>query len=129
MPEQQEREGRGWRVPSGRLYSTVEDLARFVAFELGEENASVISKKILEDNFSRVFFATGNLSYGYGIGFQARRKGSFIVLGHDGVSAGYQCSTWFDPKTRIGVITLTTRQEKFLGVRALDILVASLMKN
>ena len=31
-----ELEGRGYRVPNGALFSTVSDLARFVAWELGE---------------------------------------------------------------------------------------------
>jgi len=121
-PELYERDGRGWRIPNGGLYSTVEDLARFVAFELGAENAAVLSKKTLESNFLRVQSANIDFSYGYGVGFQARRRGNFVAIGHDGVVAGYQCSAWFDPKTRLGVITLTTRQEKFLGLRALEIL-------
>jgi CubicO group peptidase (beta-lactamase class C family) len=121
-PERQEREGNGWRVPNGRLYSTVGDLARFVAFELGEEQANVLSKKLLEANFERVNSAFSEFTYGYGVGFQVRRRGNLVAIGHDGVLAGYQCSAWIDPKTRLGVITLTTRQEKFLGLRALEIL-------
>lgn len=121
-PERQVREGRGWRVPSGGLYSTVEDLARFVAFELGEENAAVLGKKTLEANFGRVYSALSDFNYGYGIGFQFFRRGSLNALGHTGILAGYQCSVWIDPKTRLGVITLTTRQEKDLGLRALEIL-------
>lgn len=121
-PERQERTGNGWRVPNGRLYSTVGDLARFVAFELGEEHASVLSKKTLEANFERVNSAFSEFTYGYGIGFQVRRRGNLVAIGHDGVVAGYQCSAWIDRKTHLGVITLTTRQEKFLGLRALEIL-------
>jgi hypothetical protein len=37
--------------------------------------------------------------------------------------AGYQCSAWIDRKTQVGVIVLTTKQEKFLGLRALERLV------
>ena len=124
-PEQYERDGRGWRLPNGGLYSTVEDLARFVAFESGAENAAVLSKKTLESNFVRVQSAYTNFEYGYGIGFQVRRRGNLVAIGHDGVVAGYQSSAWFDSKTRIGVVTLTTRQEKFLGLRALEIIVNS----
>ena len=124
-PELYERDGRGWRIPNGGLYSTVEDLARFVAFELGAENAAVLSKKTLESNFVRVQSANIDFSYGYGLGFQVRRRGNLVAVGHDGVSAGYRCSAWFDPKTRLGVATMTTRQEKFLGLRALEIIVNS----
>jgi CubicO group peptidase (beta-lactamase class C family) len=121
-PERQVRDGRGWRIPSGGLYSTVEDLARFVAFELGEENTAILSKKTLEANFGRVYSALSEFNYGYGIGFQFFRRGSLNALGHTGIVAGYQCSVWIDPKTRLGVITLTTKQEKELGLRALEIL-------
>ena len=79
-------------------------------------------RSLLEANLERVNSALSGLTYGYGIGFQVRRRGSLVAIGHDGVLAGYQCSTWIDPKTRLGVITLTTRQEKFLGLRALEIL-------
>lgn len=123
-PERQERAGRGWRLPNGGLYSTIDDLARWVAFETGaEENAAVLSKKTLESNFARVQSAYTEFNYGYGLGFQVRRRGNLVAVGHDGVLAGYQCSAWFDSKTRLGVITMTTRQEKFLGLRALEIIV------
>ena len=50
-PERQERAGRGWRLPNGGLYSTLDDLAKWVAFESGAvENAAVLSKKTLEGN-------------------------------------------------------------------------------
>ncbi len=59
------------------------------------------------------------------MGLQVRRSGAVIALGHDGVLAGYQCSVWIDPKTQLGVITLTTNQEKYLGLRAFEMLVGS----
>ena len=31
-----ELEGRGYRVPNGAMFSTINDLAKFVAWELGE---------------------------------------------------------------------------------------------
>ena len=121
-PERQVRDGRGWRVPSGGLFSTVEDLARFVSFELSQETTTVLSRKTLDDNFKRVGSAYSDFTYGYGIGFQLRRRGNLVALGHDGLLAGYQCSAWIDLKTRLGVILLTTKQEKYLGLRALEIL-------
>jgi CubicO group peptidase (beta-lactamase class C family) len=121
-PERQFRDGSGWRASVGGLYSTVEDLARFVAFELGEGPASVLDKKTLEANFKRVYSAFSDFNYGYGIGFQFFRRGNLNALGHTGVLAGYRCSAWIDPKTRLGVIVLTTKQEKELGLRALEIL-------
>jgi CubicO group peptidase (beta-lactamase class C family) len=122
-PERQVRDGRGWRVPAGGLYSTVEDLSRLVAFELGAKNEAVLSQTALQASLERVGSAYSNFSYGYGLGFQVRRRGNVVAIGHDGVLAGYQCSAWIDQKTQVGVILLTTKQEKFLGLRALELLV------
>jgi CubicO group peptidase (beta-lactamase class C family) len=124
-PERGYTRGNGWRVPNAGLFSTLDDLVHFVAFQMGEGPETVLSKKALENNFERLGSAYSNFAYGYGIGFQARRIGNFTALGHDGSGAGYQCSVWFDPKTRLGMITLTTRQENFLGLRALSLLAAS----
>ena len=117
---EREHLGRGWKVPNGALYSTVGDMARFMAFEMGEEHANVLKKKTLEDNLERVMSAYSDFSYGYGIGFQVRRRGNLATLGHDGVVAGYQSSAIFDPKTRLGVVVLCTRKEN-LAFRALEI--------
>ena len=46
-PERQVREGRGWRVPNGGINSTIEDLSRFVTFELSGDS-TVLSKKLLK---------------------------------------------------------------------------------
>ena len=77
-----EHEGRGYKVPNGAVYTTVEDLARFVAFELGEGPESVLPRKAWLENLSRVNSADGNLTSGYGIGFQVSRSGEFVSYGH-----------------------------------------------
>ncbi|MBA3673891.1 MAG: beta-lactamase family protein [Chitinophagaceae bacterium] len=124
-PMQQEIEGRGWRVPSARLYSTIPDLALFVNFELGRDS-SILSKKFFDANYKRLYSASSDLSYAYGIGLQVRRRGTVITYGHDGVLAGYYSSIWVDPITQIGIITLTTKPEKYFGLRALEILVTEI---
>jgi CubicO group peptidase (beta-lactamase class C family) len=118
-PELQERQGRGWRLPNGGLYSTVGDLSQWVSFELGREVPQVLSQEALSKNFSRLASADSTFTYGYGIGLQARRSGDFVALGHDGVLAGYQTSAWFDRNAGLGVVTLTTAKEDFLGFRLL----------
>src|SRR5712691_11688614 len=45
---EREHQGRGWKVPNGALYSTVGDMARFMAFEMGRKCKG--SKK---ENFGR----------------------------------------------------------------------------
>jgi CubicO group peptidase (beta-lactamase class C family) len=68
-----EHQGRGYKVPNGAMYTTVGDLAKFIAFELGEGPEEVIKKETLEDNFSRVNSAMGDLTSGYGVGFRVQR--------------------------------------------------------
>jgi CubicO group peptidase (beta-lactamase class C family) len=122
-PERQERSGRGWRIPGGGLYSTLEDMAKFAAFEMGDGPDGVLDDAVLARHFERVGMGFADLSYSYGVGFQARRRGAVVGIGHDGVLAGYQGSLWMDPERRVGVVTLTTQREEWLGLRALEILV------
>jgi len=101
-----EHAGRGYKVPNGAIYTTVDDLARFVAFQLGEGPESVLPKKTWQDNLTRVNSAGGNLSSGYGIGFQVSRRGEFVYYGHGGSVAGYRASALFDPVSKTGAIVL-----------------------
>jgi len=103
---EREHQGRGYKVPNGAMYTTVGDLARFVSFELGQGPASVLKKETLEDNFKRVNSASGDLSSGYGIGFQAERHGSLIAYGHGGSVAGYLAGAFVDRASGVGVIVL-----------------------
>lgn len=101
-----EHAGRGYKVPNGAMYTTVDDLARFISFELGEGPETVLSKKSWHDNLSRVHSAAGDLSSGYGVGFQVIRRGSFVFYGHGGSVAGYRASALFDPVSQTGAIVL-----------------------
>ena len=101
-----EHEGRGYKVPNGAIYTTVGDLARFVAFETGADNPVVLKKTTLEDNYSRVNSSDGGLQSGYGIGFQLTRRHDLVVYGHGGSVAGYNAAAHFERASRTGVIVL-----------------------
>jgi CubicO group peptidase (beta-lactamase class C family) len=98
--------GRGYKVPNGALYSTVPDLARFLALELGHGPASVLSGKRLEENLGRVSSADGSLTSGYGIGFAVVRRGELVIHGHGGSVAGYRAGVYFDRASDTGVVVL-----------------------
>lgn len=98
--------GRGYKVPNGALYSSVPDLARFLAFELGFGPDDVLPREALEAHFSRLSSAEGDLSSGYGIGFTVVRRGELAITGHGGSVAGYRAGAYFDRETRIGVVVL-----------------------
>lgn len=103
---QREHEGRGYKVPNGALYTTVGDLARFLAFELGEGPESVLKRSTLEDQHSRALSATGNLTSGYGVGFQITRRGEHVFHGHSGSVAGYTAQALVHIPSKTGVIVL-----------------------
>jgi CubicO group peptidase (beta-lactamase class C family) len=99
-------QGRGYRVPNGGLFSTVGDLARFVAFEMGKGPDAVLPKEELARNFASLAWATPDLTQGYGLGFHVMRRGNLLAFGHPGSVAGYLASAYFDPATQTGVIVL-----------------------
>jgi CubicO group peptidase (beta-lactamase class C family) len=101
-----EHAGRGYKVPNGALYTTIDDLARFVSFELGEGPSSVLPKDVWEANLTRVNSSNGDLSSAYGIGFMLNRRGTDVYLGHSGSVAGYAAQAMVHRASKTGVIVL-----------------------
>jgi CubicO group peptidase (beta-lactamase class C family) len=103
---QREHAGRGYKVPNGALYTTIGDLARFVAFELGEGPESVLKRSALAETQARVYSSGAQLAGGYGIGFQLTRRGEHVFLGHGGSVAGYIAAAWIHLPSKAGLIVL-----------------------
>ena len=106
-----ELDGRGYRVPNGALFSTVNDLAKFVSWELGAGPAGLLEKATQDANYLRVYSATDTraaltMSSGYGLGFQAMRRGDAVFLGHGGSTSGYHASALFHRPSQLGVVVL-----------------------
>jgi CubicO group peptidase (beta-lactamase class C family) len=101
-----ELEGRGYRVPNGNLFSTVNDLARFVMWELGTLEAPIIKRDTQAFNYGRTYSATGEMNSGYGLGFMVTRRGDLVALGHGGSTAGFRASALFHLRSHTGVVVL-----------------------
>jgi CubicO group peptidase (beta-lactamase class C family) len=114
-----EHEGRGYKVPNGATYTTVDDLAKFVAFELGADVPAVLKKATWDDALSRVHSSDGGLRSGYGIGFQLTRRGDRLVHGHGGSVAGYNAAAHFDRAAGVGVIVLRSAAGGAVNVNAI----------
>lgn len=99
----QELEGRGYRVPNGALFSTMNDLSKFVAWELGASSTALIKKDTQDANYARTFPADSP-SAAYGVGFQSITRGGVTLLGHGGSTAGYLSSALFHRASGYGVI-------------------------
>lgn len=105
-----EHAGRGYKVPNGAVYTTVGDLARFLAFQLGEGPDAVLPRTVLAEHQSRVHSSNGELGSGYGLGFQLARRGEHVFLGHGGSVAGYTAQAWVHRPSRTGIILLRSAE-------------------
>ena len=100
----EEWNGRGYRVPNGALISTMRDLARFVAWQLGAGPDTLLKREAQQDNYTRLMTAGGDLGGGYGIGFQVQRRGTLVAYGHGGTTAGFLSQALYDRDSKTGVI-------------------------
>ncbi len=95
----------GYTIPSGGLYSTVDDLAKFVSLQLGRGPKGVIGEAALARTQTG-FQSNGDLSYGYGIGLTATRRDGTVLIGNLGGVYGFASAMYFHPKTQLGLIVL-----------------------
>jgi CubicO group peptidase (beta-lactamase class C family) len=98
------REGRGYKVPNGAIFTTVDDLARFVAFELGRGPDSVVARSMLDEAFGGLVATDRLLETGYGLGFMAMSRDGYSYLGHSGSVAGYRAAMYYDRPRKLGVV-------------------------
>jgi CubicO group peptidase (beta-lactamase class C family) len=118
--------GRGYKVPNGGLFSTVDDLAVFVRFEMGYGPDRVLPRAEVARHFAALTYATPDLSSGYGVGFHAIRHNSIVALGHPGSVAGYLSAAYFDPMTHTGAIVLRNVDDPHFDVLGLCLQVLEL---
>lgn len=105
-PMREVRRGRGYRVPNGGLFTTVDDLSRFLSFQLGHGPESVLPHARLERAYSGFVATSADEPFGYGLGFMLQRREDFPWLGHSGGVPGYQAVLYFDRDHDLGVIML-----------------------
>lgn len=99
-----EHQGRGYKVPNGGIYSTVDDLARFAAAIIGETGTEILNEQ------SRLqIFSPQPPARHYGLGFKIiSNTDKHLIAGHGGSVAGYRADLRFDLKSKWGVATLRT---------------------
>jgi D-alanyl-D-alanine carboxypeptidase len=98
--------GRGYKVPNGALFTTIDDLSHFLVLQMGFGPAEVVARSRLDSVYSGIAAATGGLMGGYGIGYSVERRGAYTWFGHNGAVAGYAAILLFDREHQIGVIVL-----------------------
>lgn len=120
-----EHRGRGYKVPNGGVYSTVEDLARFVSGVTGASEPAILGPSSRRRLWT--ILTPGDDPRGYGLGFYVRKRpGGTRFVGHGGSVAGYTAHLVFEPRSRTGVILLRNynRGETDLGEAAAAVLAA-----
>jgi D-alanyl-D-alanine carboxypeptidase len=108
-PAQSAREritGRGFKVPNGAIYATVDDLSRFLVLQLGAAPEAVAPHARLDSVFNAVVSATEAPLANYGLGFMVGREGTLTFFGHGGAVSGYGAFMAFDRDRQVGVIVL-----------------------
>ena len=133
IPER-EHQGRGYKVPSGAVYTTVGDMARFISFELGQGPESVLKKQTLEKNYQHIVKLKRPIDevIGYGVGFQEMGCGPISILGYGGFVPGYHARSDFYWSAGVGFIVLRNveggrmhESTRVLSCKSLNQLVAS----
>ncbi len=120
-----EHRGRGYKVPNGGVYSTVLDLARFIAGMTGAAGHVMLGPA--SRRATMTVQTPEDPDEGYGLGFSVRTtEDGHRLVGHGGSVAGYTAYLLFEPGLRIGVVLLRNynRGETDLSDAAAELLTA-----
>ncbi len=97
-------------APAGCLYTTVEDLARFLSilFAGGEgPGGPVLRRETLEQMWTPQFARPGE-KVGFGLGFHLGELEGHRSVGHDGAIYGFATSLEALPEEKLGAVAVTT---------------------
>jgi CubicO group peptidase (beta-lactamase class C family) len=95
-----EHHGRGYKVPNGGIYSTPNDLAKFMISNLGY--LPLLKTESLEIMQTE----TGPEPNKYGLGFFIFRNDQINIIGHNGHLLGYTSQFAFEKESKFGIILM-----------------------
>ena len=98
--------GRGFKVPNGAIYTTVDDLGRFLSLLMGHGPGDVVPVARLDSAYRGVLDANGKPKAEYGIGFSVGMRGPLTLYGHGGAVAGFSAALVFERERSVGVVVL-----------------------
>ncbi len=99
-----EHAGRGYKVPNGGVYSTVDDMAAFAAGVMGRGGRSLLSDSMRAEVLS--VQTPGDPESGYGLGFSIGTVDGRVFAGHGGSVSGYTAHLLFEPATGLTAVLL-----------------------
>ncbi|MGH9720860.1 MAG: serine hydrolase domain-containing protein [Bryobacteraceae bacterium] len=99
-------------TPAANLASTVEDLARFAALQMGSlpGAAQILTPSTIRE-MHRVQWLRPDWKSGQGLGFALRRAGELTHVGHSGSLGGYRSNLDIVPSAKLAVIALTNSND------------------
>ncbi len=92
--------GRGYKVPNGGIYSTPNDLAKFMINNLG------YSHDVSQESLELMQTDQCPEPNKYGIGFMVFNNDQVSIVGHNGKVSGYTAQFAFEKKSKYGVILM-----------------------
>ncbi|MYA65157.1 MAG: beta-lactamase family protein [Gemmatimonadetes bacterium] len=118
-----EHAGRGYKVPNGGVYSTVDDMAAFAAAVMGRGGRSLLSDEMRAEVLS--VQTPEDPESGYGLGFSISTVDGRVFAGHGGSVSGYTAHLLFEPATGLTAVLLRNynRGQTSLGGAARELLV------
>jgi CubicO group peptidase (beta-lactamase class C family) len=97
-------EDAGAMAPAGQLWSTVDDMARWLRFITGD-TGEVLHPDTVQEMRAPVSVDDGNAwQAGYGLGFQLKRHRGRRLAGHTGSMPGFLATALADPGEREGAV-------------------------
>jgi CubicO group peptidase (beta-lactamase class C family) len=113
MPLASEAAWTGPLAPAGGLWSSADELARYVATELrrgvAPAGTRVVSAENLEETWKPQVAVSADVSYGLGW-FTERWRGLRVVR-HGGNTRGFTSDVAFLPEAELGIVVLTNAQD------------------
>lgn len=91
----------------GGLWSSVDDLARWVAF-FCDPDPLVLARQSVDEMLSPQVVRDASRRSGYGLGLELVRRGDRVYAGHGGAMPGYLTGLMFSRAERIGAVVLTS---------------------
>jgi len=96
-------------IPSGGLYASARDVARFIRFHLNRgqlDGRQVLDERILQDMVTIPSPGEGQFE-GYGLGIAIHRFRGTALHHHSGGGFGFLCSMQWYPELGLGIVFLT----------------------
>jgi CubicO group peptidase (beta-lactamase class C family) len=106
-----EHHGRGYKVPNGGIYSTPNDLGKFMISNLG------YNPLLKRESLEAMQTEKGTEPNKYGLGFMIFHNDQINIVGHNGQVLGYTAQFAFEKESKFGVIIMRNYTQ---GVTDLD---------